>query len=131
FAIIRLLNNPAKEGRTSRFFGSHTGAAWIVLLMIFNVLWTLELYRGAKIALANEEGISYSGAFFSNWVASLLAPLGTSTLEILEFLGVLLHIGVILGFLLIVLHSKHLHIGMAPINVAFSRLPNGLGPLLP
>lgn len=131
FAIIRLLNNPAKEGRKSRFFGSHTGAAWIVLLMIFNVLWTLELYRGAKIARANEEGLTYPGAFLSNWVASLMAPLGTHTLEILEFLGVLLHIGVILGFLLIVLHSKHLHIGLAPINIAFSRLPNGLGPLLP
>jgi len=127
FAIIRLLNNPAKEGRKSRFFGSHTGAAWIVLLMIFNVLWTLELYRGAKLALYGQ----LPGAFFSNWIAGLMEPLGVSTLEILEFLGVILHIAVILGFLLIVLYSKHLHIGLAPINVAFSRLPNGLGPLLP
>ena len=127
FAIIRLFNNPAKEGRKSRFFGSHTGAAWIVLLMIFNVLWTLELYRGAKLALYGQ----LPGAFFSNSIASLMEPLGTHTLEILEFLGVILHISVILGFLLIVLYSKHLHIGLAPINVAFSRLPNGLGPLLP
>ena len=127
FAIIRLLNNPAKEGRASRFFGSHTGAAWIVLLMIFNVLWTLELYRGAKLALYGQ----LPGAFFSNSIASLMEPLGTHTLEILEFFGVILHIAVILGFLLIVLYSKHLHIGLAPINVAFSRLPNGLGPLLP
>lgn len=127
FAIIRLLNNPAKEGRRSRFFGSHTGAAWIVLLMIFNVLWTLELYRGAKLALHGQ----LPGAFFSNWIASLMEPLGVSTLEVLEFFGVILHIAVILGFLLIVLYSKHLHIGLAPINVAFSRLPNALGPLLP
>ncbi|TEX44319.1 MAG: FeS-binding protein [Actinomycetales bacterium mxb001] len=127
FAIIRLVNNPRKEGRASRFFGSHVGAAWIVLLMIFNVLWTLELYRGAKLALYGE----LPGAFFSNWIASLMEPLGDSTLEVLEFLGVILHIAVILGFLLIVLYSKHLHIGLAPINVAFSRLPNGLGPLLP
>ncbi|MGA0945919.1 MAG: hypothetical protein ACO3UW_09160, partial [Candidatus Nanopelagicales bacterium] len=127
FAIIRLLNNPAKEGRASRFFGSHTGAAWIVLLMIFNVLWTLELYRGAKLALYGQ----LPGAFFSNQIAALMEPLGESTLEVLEFLGVILHIAVILGFLLIVLYSKHLHIGLAPINVAFSRLPNGLGPLLP
>ena len=127
FAIIRLLNNPAKDGRASRFFGSHTGAAWIVLLMIFNVLWTLELYRGAKLALYGQ----LPGAFFSNWIAGLMEPLGVSTLEVLEFLGVILHIAVILGFLLIVLYSKHLHIGLAPINVAFSRLPNGLGPLLP
>ena len=36
-----------------------------------------------------------------------------------------------LVFLLIVLHSKHLHIGLAPLNVTFKRLPNALGPLLP
>jgi Fe-S oxidoreductase len=36
-----------------------------------------------------------------------------------------------LAFLIIVLHSKHLHIFTAPINVIFKRLPNGLGPLLP
>jgi Fe-S oxidoreductase len=127
FAIIRLVDNPAKDGRASRFFGSHTGAAWIVLLMIFNVLWTLELYRGAKLAIYGE----LPGAFFSNWIASLMAPLGVPTLEVLETIGVIAHIGVILGFLLIVLYSKHLHIGLAPVNVAFSRLPNGLGPLLP
>ena len=34
-------------------------------------------------------------------------------------------------FLVIVLHSKHLHIFLAPINVTFKRLPDGLGPLLP
>ena len=127
FAIIRLIDNPAKDGRKSRFFGSHTGAAWIVLLMIFNVLWTLELYRGAKLAIYGQ----LPGAFFSNWIAGLMEPLGVPTLEVLEFFGVILHISVILGFLLIVLYSKHLHIGLAPINVAFSRLPNGLGPLLP
>lgn len=29
------------------------------------------------------------------------------------------------------MHSKHLHIFLAPINVTFKRLPDGLGPLLP
>jgi Fe-S oxidoreductase len=38
---------------------------------------------------------------------------------------------VALIFLLIVLHSKHLHIFLAPVNVTFKRLPDGLGPLLP
>ena len=49
FALIRLRNNPAKEGRYSRFFGSHTGAAWLVLFMIFMVVFTLLMYRGAKV----------------------------------------------------------------------------------
>ena len=34
FAIIRLLNNPAKQGRWSRFFGSHTTGAWLILFVI-------------------------------------------------------------------------------------------------
>ena len=51
--------------------------------------------------------------------------------EIIETVALLLHIGVMLVFLLIVLHSKHLHIGLAPVNVTFKRLPNALGPLLP
>ena len=35
FAVIRLRSDPHREGRRSRFFGSHTGAAWLVLGMIF------------------------------------------------------------------------------------------------
>src|SRR5579864_3878060 len=38
FTVIRLRNDPHKEGRKSRFFGSHTRAAWIVLGMIFLVI---------------------------------------------------------------------------------------------
>ena len=64
-------------------------------------------------------------------MGALLAPLGHTANEFIETVALLLHIGVMLVFLLIVLHSKHLHIGLAPINVTFKRLPNGLGPLLP
>ena len=49
FTVIRLRNDPHREGRASRFFGSHTGAAWLVLAMIFGVVATLLLYRGAQI----------------------------------------------------------------------------------
>ena len=49
----------------------------------------------------------------------------------IETIFVLGHVVVILGFLLIVLHSKHLHIFLAPINVGASRRPDALGPLLP
>jgi hypothetical protein len=48
FAVIRLRSDPHKEGRKSRFFGSHTGAAWLVLGMIALVIITLVLYRGAQ-----------------------------------------------------------------------------------
>src|ERR1700745_3333844 len=38
FTVIRLRNNPSREGRKSRFFGSHTRAAWGVLGVIFLVI---------------------------------------------------------------------------------------------
>ena len=49
FAAIRIKNAPAKLGRASRFSGSHLGGAWLILFMIFNVIWTLFLFRGAAI----------------------------------------------------------------------------------
>jgi len=129
FAIIRLRHDPRREGRRSRFFGSHTGAAWLVLFMIFNVVWTLLLYRGAQV---NAGVFPFeSGAFASEAVARLLEPLGESTNEVLETVGILLQIGVVLGFLVLVVYSKHLHIFLAPANVLFSRRPDALGPLLP
>ncbi|HEX6486228.1 MAG TPA: Fe-S cluster protein, partial [Nocardioidaceae bacterium] len=39
FAAIRVVHSPHREGRRSRFFGSHLDAAWLVLFMIFNVVW--------------------------------------------------------------------------------------------
>jgi Fe-S oxidoreductase len=129
FAVIRLTNNPAKKGRQSRFYGSHLGAAWLVLFMIFNVVWTLLLYRGAQI---NTGVFPFeSGAFASEVVAGWLEPLGEQANEVLETVGILLQIGVILGFLVLVLYSKHSHIFLAPINVSFKRKPIALGPLLP
>nr|BFE84593.1 hypothetical protein GCM10020093_071940 [Planobispora longispora] len=121
FAIIRIKNSPKKLGRGSRFSGSHLGGAWLVLFMIFNVIWTLFLARGAAVNTGN---FPYeSGAFVSEAVASILP---TSTL--LEEIGLLLHIGVMLVFLVIVVNSKHMHIFTAPLNVLFSRRPNALGP---
>ncbi len=34
FGIIRIKNAPAKRERASRFYGSHTGAAWVTLGLI-------------------------------------------------------------------------------------------------
>ena len=42
FAIIRLARNPDREGRSSRFYGSHTGAAWVVLAGIFRAAAGIE-----------------------------------------------------------------------------------------
>src|SRR5271163_2668755 len=129
FAIIRLTRSPRELGRSSRFYGSHSGGAWLILFMIFNVIWTYVLVRGSAV---NNGTLPYGkGAFLSQLFGAILKPQGHTGNEVLETVALLLHIGVMLAFLIIVLHSKHLHIFLAPINVTFKRLPDGLGPLLP
>jgi Fe-S oxidoreductase len=132
FTVIRIRQAPQREHRASRFYGSHTGAAWMVLFMIFNVVWTLLLYRGAQIVTGH---FPFADAgwwpFASRATAQLLKPLGTGVNDVLETVGILGQLGVIFAFLVIVAYSKHLHIGLAPLNVLFSRRPNALGPLLP
>jgi Fe-S oxidoreductase len=142
FAVIRLRTQPSRMGRSSRFFGSHTGAAWLVLFMIFNVIWTLWVARAAQWAVSEhtlEEGKyvqafpfhESGGAFASEWLGRILYPLGLVANEWIETVFLLVNLAIIFGFLILVLHSKHLHIFLAPINVGAKRQPNALGPLLP
>src|SRR6201998_3516557 len=129
FAIIRLIQGPKEHGRESRFYGSHLGGARLILFMIFNVIWTYALFRGSSV---NNGNLPYNwAAFFSHGMGKALEWLGPTGNEYLETVALLLHIGVMLAFLIIVLHSKHLHIFLAPFNVTFKRLPDATGPLLP
>ncbi len=129
FAVIRLRSNPKTEGRKSRFSGSHTGAAWLVLVLIFGVIATLLLYRGAQI---NTGDFPYPhGAFASQIVGHWFAPLSKGANQAIETAMILLQLAVVFGFLVLVTYSKHLHIFLAPINVLFSRRPDGLRDLQP
>jgi Fe-S oxidoreductase len=129
FAIIRLRTEPKREGRRSRFAGSHTRAAWLVLGLIFLVIATLLLYRGAQI---NTGDFPYAhGAFASQIVGHWLAPAGRSANQAIETTFILAQLAVILGFGVFVTYSKHLHIAIAPLNVLFARKPSGLGALQP
>ncbi len=129
FTVIRLRNNPKTEGRRSRFSGSHTGAAWLVLALIFLVVATLLIYRGAQI---NTGDFPYPhGAFASQIVGHWLSPLGHGANMAIETTFILLQLAVVLGFGVFVTYSKHLHIAIAPLNVLFSRRPNGLRDLQP
>ncbi|MQY04915.1 (Fe-S)-binding protein [Actinomadura macrotermitis] len=129
FAIIRFKDSPKRLDRKSRFKGSHTGGAWVILFMIFNVVWTMFFFRGVERANGN---LAYGkAAYFSYLSGTPFEGLSHHTLEILESVGLLAHIGVALVFLVIVVNSKHLHIFIAPLNVMFKRRPNGLGAAQP
>ncbi|HEX5090779.1 MAG TPA: heterodisulfide reductase-related iron-sulfur binding cluster [Nocardioides sp.] len=129
FAVIRLRNRPEQLGRRSRFSGSHLGGAWLILFMIFNVIWTMFLFRGAAAANGN---LPYgNGAYASHAVGHLFDAMSPDSLDALEGVGLLLHIGVMLAFLVIVLNSKHLHIFVAPLNILFGRHPVALGAVKP
>jgi len=131
FAVLRLRSAPARQRRASRFYGSHTRAAWVILGMISLVIVTLLLYRGAQVNTGVFPFGDSPWAFASWAVANALHPLGEGANEVVETVFLLGNIAVILAFLVIVAYSKHLHIGLAPINVATKRVPDGLGALLP
>ncbi|HEY5987298.1 MAG TPA: (Fe-S)-binding protein, partial [Streptosporangiaceae bacterium] len=127
FCVTRVVESPSRRGRKSRFYGSHMRAAWITLLMIAAVMITLLGYRAAQV---NTGDFPYgSAAFASRGIGRLLRPLGTGSNAGLETFFLLANIAVIMGFLVFVAHSKHLHIFLAPLNIAFSRRPRALGAL--
>jgi Fe-S oxidoreductase len=127
FWAIRLRNQPQQLGRKSRFFGSHLGPAYFTLFMIFNVVWTLFLFRGAVEARDMGTGHGYGKAAFVSYLLGRVLPDSTALIGI----GLILHIGVMLAFLIFVLNSKHLHIFVAPLNVLFGRRPVALGAVKP
>ncbi|EQD35510.1 protein of unknown function cysteine-rich region domain protein, partial [mine drainage metagenome] len=127
FTIIRFKHSPARKERGSRFFGSHTTAAWITLFMIALVVISLLYYRGAQ---TNVGEFPYGRwAFASYIIGRAFSGLGRTVNGDLVTAFLLLNITVIMAFLVFVTYSKHLHIFMAPANVITSRRPRALGPL--
>ncbi len=129
FTVIRIKNAPGRRERASRFYGSHTTAAWITLLLIFGVIATLLLYRGAQINTRPRQFPYDNWAFASHAIGAGLSGLGAGVNGTLATTFLLLNVAVISGFLVFVSYSKHLHIFLAPFNIAFSRRPRALGAL--
>jgi Fe-S oxidoreductase len=131
FVFIRIKNDPHRMQRRSRFFGSHMIAAYVILLMIFGVVSTVEVVRSARWALGT---LPYPHwAFVARFFGEQLRNAGYNahTLRLLEDSFVLVHLSVVFGFLVLVVNSKHLHIFTSPLNVAFGRQPIALGALRP
>jgi Fe-S oxidoreductase len=127
FALIRVAQDPTRLGRRSRFAGSHQVEAYYVLLMIFGVVYTLLVVRAARAALGT---LPYpDGAFLSVFAGRAMAGMTEFSLHAVESVFVVVHLIVVLAFLLLVLHSKHMHIFTSPLNVLFARQPKALGKL--
>jgi Fe-S oxidoreductase len=107
-----------KVQRPRRFEGSHLREADLILLWIAAIVTTLLLWHASRIALGeNEWPASWSP------VADALAGLfgGGAATETLERVLVWAHVLLILGFLVYLPYSKHLHIATAAVNVWFGR----------
>lgn len=127
FFLLRFRQGPQRLGRGSRFAGSHTGAAYLVLWMIVAVIVSLLVYRGAE---ADTGAFPYDDwAFASHAVGALVHPLGPAVNRRLATAFLDINVIVILAFFVLVVYSKHLHILVAPFNVGTARLPRPLGAL--
>jgi Fe-S oxidoreductase len=127
FGVIRLRSSPKRNDRASRFYGSHTAVAWITLGMIALVVVTLLAYRAAQ---TNTGDFPYGWwAFASHGLGRALVPLGVPANRTIETVFTDLNVVVVMAFLVLVVYTKHLHIVMAPLNVAYTRQPSRLGAL--
>jgi Fe-S oxidoreductase len=129
FAVLRIRNTPERKKRASRFYGSHTRPAWVILGMITLVVLTLLGLRAAQMN-AGEFPFGRSKWTFASYLVAKLFGSGDYNKGLATFF-LLAQVAVVMVFLVIVTYSKHLHIGTAPINVYFKRLPKALGALLP
>ena len=106
-----------KVQRPRRFAGSHLREADLILLLIAGIVISLFGWHASQIALGlNEYPVAWAP------VSSLLAhALHHSWTPYLERAAVWAHVLLILGFLVYLPYSKHLHIFLAAVNVFFGR----------
>ena len=98
-----------KFRRDDRFKGSHLEEADFILLMIFGIIFTLLFLNAVKIA----EGIAESPAAWtpiSNAISPLFGSMSPGWQGFFHEVFLWAHIVLILGFLVYIPYSKHLHI---------------------
>ncbi len=104
--------------RPERFVGSHRMDAYRILGLIFWIIITLFLARGARIAVGYAPDwwwtpVSTGASLLFGWMSD-----GWQRAAMWAFLA--LHAAIILGFLVYLGYSKHLHIATSAINVFFA-----------
>ena len=111
--------------RPERFVGSHRLDAFRILGLITWIILTLFLLRGARIALGD---VVYPSAWtpISTAVSHLFTWMSESWQSFFAWFFLWAHIALVLGFLVYLPYSKHLHIITSAINVWFaSTRPRG------
>jgi Fe-S oxidoreductase len=109
-----------KVRRDERFTGSHLEEADFILLMILGIMITLIGLNAVKIA----EGVNESPAAWtpvSTLASNLFEPMTAGWLSFFHGLFLWSHIALILGFLVYIPYSKHLHILTSFVNVFFTK----------
>jgi Fe-S oxidoreductase len=94
----------------------------VILLLIMSLMITLLTTRGAAIVLGRPEGAGLAWQPFSHVVAAALAGLSPAALSLFHSVSWWLHVAIVLGFLVYLPFSKHLHIISATPNVYFRQL---------
>ena len=110
-----------KVQRPERFRGSHLDEADRILLMITAIVVSLLLWQATRIAL----GLTGAEGPVSGWLAGLFDSIGAIALERAERALVWVHLLLVLGFLVYLPGSKHLHIVTAAPNVWLSKAGPG------
>ena len=102
--------------------------ATIILLAELYLLTCIFSMNTGDMALAHGE----YGFLVSGWLAPLISGFNTTVIEVIEKVGWWGHIIGVLGFLVYLPYSKHLHIILAFPNTYFGRLtPKGFIPNMP
>jgi ferredoxin len=110
--------------RPERFVGSHHVEAYRILGLIFWIVLTLFLARGARIALGYAEPWAWTPV--SRAASEAIAALPDAWERWAMWMTLWAHLALILGFLVYLGYSKHLHIATSAINVFFaSTRPRG------
>ncbi|MDQ3915918.1 MAG: (Fe-S)-binding protein [Actinomycetota bacterium] len=114
-----------KVQRPGRFRGSHLKEADYILVAITGIMVTILFTRAAEISLGH---FPYPTDWtpVSDAAAGLFEPLSQGAREAVDTVFLWWHSLIILGFLVYLTYSKHLHIITAGINVLFtSERPKG------
>ncbi len=108
-----------KIERPDRFKGSHTEEADFILFMIMGVILTLAFLNATKIALGVAESpVAWTPV--SRLLSNVFDSMSHDTVELFRQIFLWGHAAVILGFLIYIPYSKHLHIFTSTLNVFFT-----------